>query len=78
MSTKEMLHIAVDEMTEEQAAAIYSFITLMKMQSTENKTKAEKAYETIEKLRKTTTTITDEDYKELYHNELEKKYESLD
>ncbi|MGN0581880.1 MAG: hypothetical protein ACI4KB_04195 [Oscillospiraceae bacterium] len=78
MSTKEMLHIEVDDLTEEQAAAIYTFIRLMKSQTTGNKTRAQKAYDTIAKLRKATTTITDQDYREDYYNELERKYESLD
>ena len=59
MSTKELLHHAVDEMTEDQ------------------KSKAQKAYETIAKLRKPYTTITDEDEKESYHRHLEEKYENL-
>lgn len=78
MSTKEMLHIEVDDLTEEQAAAIYTFIRLMKSQTAGTKTKAKKAYDTIAKLRKVTTTITDQDYREDYYNGLERRYESLD
>ena len=78
MSTKELLHHAVDEMTEDQASAIYTVIQFMLVNSTEDqKTKAQKAYETIAKLRKPYTTITDEDEKETYRRHLEEKYENL-
>ena len=77
MSTKELLHHAVDEMTEDQASAIYTVIRLMIANNTEDqKSKAQKAYETIAKLRKPYTTITDEDEKESYHRHLEEKYEN--
>lgn len=78
MSTKELLHHAVDDMTEDQASAIYSVIRFMLVGSTETKkTKALEAYETIEKLRKPFTTISDDDEKEAYHRYLEEKYENL-
>ena len=78
MSTKELLHHAVDEMTEDQASAIYSVIRFMLVNSTEEqKAKAQKAYDTIAKLRKPYTTITDDDEKEAYRRHLEEKYESL-
>jgi len=79
MSTKELLHNAVDNMTEEQAHAIYTVIQFMVLNKTEkNTTDAQKAYETIAKLRKPSTNITDEDDKESYYKYLEEKYENLD
>lgn len=64
MSTKELLHNAVDNMTEEQANAIYTVIQFMVLNKTgKNTTDAQRAYETIAKLRKPYTTITDEDDK---------------
>ena len=78
MSTKEMLQIEVDDLTEEQSVAIYNYIRLMKSQTAATKKKAQKAYDTIAKLRKSTTTVTDQDYREDYYNELERRYESLD
>lgn len=77
MSTKELLHNAVDKMTEEQANAIYTVIQFMVLNKTEkNTTNAQKAYDTIAKLRKPSTTITDEDDKENYYRYLEGKYKN--
>ena len=79
MSTKELLHNAVDNMTEEQANAIYTVIQFMVLNKAEkNTTDAQKAYETIATLRKASTNITDEDDKESYYRYLEEKYENLD
>ena len=79
MTTKEMLHIAVDDMTEEQAMAIYAVVKLMTVnRSKKTETNAQKAYETIAKLRKPYSTITDEDDKLAYYEYLGKKYDNID
>ena len=64
MSTYGVIHKIKDNdnMTEEQAHAIYTVIQFMVLNKTEkNTTDAQKAYETIAKLRKPSTNITDKE-----------------
>ncbi len=78
MSTRELLYNAISEMTDEQVNAIYTVIRFMLVSKPDEQKniKAQNAYETIARLRKPYTTVTDDD-KEEYYQYLEDKYENL-
>lgn len=78
MSTKEMLHSAIDEMTDEETVALYALVKIIVKGKNQSLSKAEEAYNTITKLRKQGTSITDDNDREAYYQYLEDKYEGLD
>lgn len=79
MSTKEMLYRTIDTLTEEESEMLFSIAKILfAKKKNSDLTKAQEAYDTIAKLRKPYSTITDEDDKEAYYRYLEEKYENLD
>lgn len=76
MSTKEMIYSAVSDLSEEDAQTLYSLIQLIFKKKESTLTESQKAFQELEKLKKSFNPPI-EDEKEEYHKYLEGKYENL-
>ena len=74
-----MLNSMIDSLDDEQAEAVFMILKLMFRQKSESTLEqSQKAFETIERLRKPFATIDTDDYRALYREEMERKYQDLD
>ena len=79
MSTREMILGMINDLDDEQTEAVYLMLKLILKAGRESTlSESQKAFETIERLRKPFTGLGTDDYRTLYREEMEKKYEGLD